>query len=174
MTTGSLLKQLNHRLILFVCLFVVLLLTACGTLEVDLAAGTATGLLGFALGTGTDSLSGIEHVTAITRGDPLAERTAILRGDAEANQLTGANGDDTLEGRGGDDILIGGEGDDTLIGGAGTDTLDGGDGDDGAHIESGGSECARYPVPEIGVQNDSRCHQRQSPADHPATDVQAD
>ena len=52
----------------------------------------------------------------------------ILRGDAKANRLHGADGDDMLDGRAGDDSLFGDGGNDTLTGGTGRDTLDGGEG----------------------------------------------
>jgi Ca2+-binding RTX toxin-like protein len=81
---------------------------AAGGVQVDLAAGTATGAAG------NDSLSGIEHVD----------------GSASADTLTGDEGDNTLRGGGGDDVLAGGGGDDQLEGGSGSDTLIGGAGDD--------------------------------------------
>jgi Ca2+-binding RTX toxin-like protein len=50
----------------------------------------------------------------------------ILRGDNNANSISGLRGDDLLEGRGGNDTLSGGEGNDIVIGGGGADTLWGG------------------------------------------------
>ncbi|MFH1915036.1 MAG: FG-GAP-like repeat-containing protein [Pseudomonadota bacterium] len=53
-----------------------------------------------------------------------------IRGDARANILFGANGNDWLGGGAGDDTLVGGQGNDWLIGGRGNDLLLGGDGHD--------------------------------------------
>ncbi|HEU5137977.1 MAG TPA: cadherin domain-containing protein [Steroidobacteraceae bacterium] len=50
----------------------------------------------------------------------------LVVGDANANTLSGLDGDDVLSGAAGNDTLQGGEGDDTLEGGAGSDALDGG------------------------------------------------
>ena len=47
-----------------------------------------------------------------------------------ADDLTGGDGDDTLQGQGGADTLIGGDGGDSLSGGLGNDQIDGGDGRD--------------------------------------------
>jgi Ca2+-binding RTX toxin-like protein len=49
---------------------------------------------------------------------------------ADADSISGLDGDDRLEGLGGDDSLLGGNGNDTLLGDAGDDSLDGGDGVD--------------------------------------------
>jgi len=51
-------------------------------------------------------------------------------GGDDADQLTGANGDETFAGGAGDDLLDGGGGNDTIAGGAGADQLAGGEGDD--------------------------------------------
>ena len=68
-----------------------------------------------------------------------------LYGDAVANIIDGADGDNTLYGGGGDDtvlggtgsnILNGGDGNDALLGGTGNDVLDGGAGND--YIDGGG------------------------------------
>lgn len=89
--------------------------------EVDLAAGTATG-------EGTDSLVGPWHVAEGSRHDD------VLAGSGGAEELVGLAGADRLEGRGGDDMLVGfhqrgGEGSerdgDVLLGGDGRDYLDG-------------------------------------------------
>lgn len=53
-----------------------------------------------------------------------------LAGTANADNLTGGNGDDLLTGRGGNDILVGGLGNDILNGGAGADILTGSSGAD--------------------------------------------
>ena len=85
-------------------------------MNVDLAAGTATGM-------GEDSISGIERVQGSAHSD-------TITGDDNANVLLGGAGSDVLSGGLGDDTLEGGEGDDTLVGGGGADTLVGGAGDD--------------------------------------------
>lgn len=51
-------------------------------------------------------------------------------GSAQANQIVGDKGDDTLRGSGGDDFLDGGEGGNRINGGSGDDTLQSGEGDD--------------------------------------------
>ena len=97
---------------------------AASGVNVDLAAGTASG------GAGNDTLSEIENVAGSDHADTLS-------GDAGDNVLTGGAGDDTLIGGGGNDTLDGGLGDDvfrftgaqagdvyTVAGEAGTDTID--------------------------------------------------
>ena len=81
----------------------------------SLNAGAATG----------DRLEGIEWVFGTRFAD-------VIRGDGQANRLTGGDGNDTLEGGAGNDTLEGGAGNDLLIGGAGADSLDGGAGFDTA------------------------------------------
>jgi Ca2+-binding RTX toxin-like protein len=70
----------------------------------------------------------------------------VLTGDAGANTLFGAGGNDVLNGGFGTDTLVGGEGDDTLfgnqdadilLGGFGNDTLFGGQGNDTLYGELG-------------------------------------
>jgi len=125
---------------------------------VDLAGGTAEGAE-----TGTDSLTGIENVTAGSGADTLIS-------DGLNNVLNGGGGTDTadysgspgvdadldageaVDGLGGTDTLvgienlIGGAGGDTLSGAGGTDTLDGEagadtlDGGSGNDTLSGGTE----------------------------------
>lgn len=89
-----------------------------------------------------------------------SEADDILIGDARANELQGAAGNDVLEGRegddyltgdnyvfngfyfystGGDDKLSGGAGDDWLVGGGGADELSGGPGVDTASYRRSGS-----------------------------------
>jgi Ca2+-binding RTX toxin-like protein len=58
------------------------------------------------LGSGADSLTGIERTVGSGHDDTLI-------GDDGANTLFGAAGDDRLIGRGGDDLLLGGNGHDT-------------------------------------------------------------
>lgn len=57
-------------------------------------------------------------------------------GNALANRITGAGGEDFLDGLAGNDRLDGGGGNDILDGGAGTDTLIGGAGDDAFVIDN--------------------------------------
>lgn len=76
---------------------------------VDLAAGTGMG--GDAEG---DSLIDIEILVGSSFDDTFV-------GDAQANELRGENGDDTLIAGAGDDVLDGGAGADTMDGGAGAD-----------------------------------------------------
>lgn len=72
---------------------------AGGPVDVDLAAGTATGQ-------GADRLYDVEGVIGSSWGD-------VLRGNSAGNRLDGRGGDDVLIGRGGDDRLVGGDGVDT-------------------------------------------------------------
>jgi Ca2+-binding RTX toxin-like protein len=76
---------------------------------------TADIAAGFAEGSGSDTIVGIEGLIGSAFSD-------YLRGDASANTLLGAAGDDVLEGRAGDDDLWGGEGADALDGGEGSDS----------------------------------------------------
>jgi Ca2+-binding RTX toxin-like protein len=62
-----------------------------------------------------------------------------LQGDANANELSGGNGDDLIYGRGGNDSLWGGDsGTDAIYGGAGDDMISDGKGD-AADILDGGA-----------------------------------
>ena len=85
-------------------------------LVVDLTAGTSTG-------EGNDTLSGIENVTTGDGDDTVG-------GNAAANVLVTAAGNDIAQGLGGNDVLTGGSGDDSLSGGSGDDSLNGGSGFD--------------------------------------------
>ncbi|QQA44034.1 right-handed parallel beta-helix repeat-containing protein [Pelagovum pacificum] len=88
-------------------------------LDIDLAAGTATG-------SGVNStISGFENATGGSGND-------TLTGSADGNTLSGGDGDDRLVGGDGADSLIGGEGTDTAVFEGGTfssytltDTVDG-------------------------------------------------
>ena len=91
---------------------------ATAGVTVDLGAPAAN--LGDAAG---DVFVGVEDVEGSNLDD-------ILRGDGQANWLSGRTGDDRLEGGAGNDSLLGGDGDDRLVGGAGADRLDGGEGFD--------------------------------------------
>ncbi len=53
-----------------------------------------------------------------------------LNGTNSADTISGLDGDDIIRGRSGRDSLLGGDDDDTLFGASGADTLEGGDGDD--------------------------------------------
>jgi Ca2+-binding RTX toxin-like protein len=70
-----------------------------------------------AVGSATDSLSGLENATASAFGD-------ILMGDGGANALLGQAGDDRIDGGGGNDVLDGGEGTDTLEFGSSSSGVD--------------------------------------------------
>ncbi|MBC6981706.1 hypothetical protein [Caulobacter sp. 17J80-11] len=83
--------------------------TAITTVTVDLAAGTASS-------TGTDAVTGFEHVIGGRYDDTLA-------GASGAERLDGGEGNDVLDGRAGADQLAGGRGEDVLTGGAGDDAF---------------------------------------------------
>ncbi len=69
--------------------------------------------------------AGMDQLFGTAGGDALDGNNLNLTA-ADADQLDGRAGDDTLLGRGGDDTLIGGAGNDTLVGATGNDTIDGG------------------------------------------------
>ncbi len=106
---------------------------------VDLQAGTASGktvydatsdiLNGEESRTISDHLSGIEYVVGSKFDD-------TLRGDNNANKLSGGEGNDTLEGRDGKDWLEGGAGNDWLIGSTDDYMIDGGDNTDTADFSN--------------------------------------
>jgi len=112
--------------------------------EVDLAAGTATGA-------GEDTLTGFENVTGSDQAD-------TILGDGGPNLLRGLFGRDTVDGRGGDDVVRGGKGGDRLFGGSGDDLLqaghgrdqlDGGRGEDvcrGSRDPDSFVRCENYPT----------------------------
>lgn len=88
-------------------------------LNVDMAAGTATGIAnGDAF---TVNFSNIEHI----------------RGSENNDMISGSAGDDRLEGRRGDDTLLGGDGSDTIRGGDGDDSINTGDNDDFDQVRAG-------------------------------------
>jgi Ca2+-binding RTX toxin-like protein len=60
-----------------------------------------------------------------------------LYGDAQANRLTGYNGDDLIRGQAGNDTLDGGRGQDVLFGGTGNDLAYGEDGGDILYGDAG-------------------------------------
>ena len=102
--------------------------SADGPVQVDLAAGTATGQ-------GSDTLAGIENVL----------------GGGSDDTLTGDSGPNYLDGWDGDDVLLGAEGDDTLDGEWGTDTLDGGPGTDTCVNGETVSNCENSTLPAAGT-----------------------
>jgi Ca2+-binding RTX toxin-like protein len=85
--------------------------------DVDLAAGTATG-------DGNDTLIGVRNLVGSPGNDTI---TGI---DDQASQLLGEAGNDTIVGGPYEDLLIGGGGNDDLRGGDGPDDLHGGPGKD--------------------------------------------
>lgn len=86
------------------------------------AAGTPESLFSFAIDAGdlNDSVS--------VAGSPISN---------SANQISGGDGDDTLNGGPGTEILNGGTGADSLNGGTGADELNGGDGSDALNAGGG-------------------------------------
>lgn len=84
-----------------------------GTDELDYAAAESLVLADLGAGRvdhqggGSDSIAGIENLTGSPGNDHIV-------GDAVANVLRGAGGDDRLQGLGGDDTLVGGPGTDTV------------------------------------------------------------
>jgi Ca2+-binding RTX toxin-like protein len=75
----------------------------------------------------------------LSGSDITSSANLVITGTANAENLTGGDGDDTisglagndyLQGRAGNDSILGGDGQDAIDGGAGNDTIDGGDGDD--------------------------------------------
>jgi Ca2+-binding RTX toxin-like protein len=121
-------------------------LTSTAAVQVNLAAGTATG------GEGNDTLVNIEDVTGSGFNDTLSGNAAsnTLSGNNGNDVLNGNDGNDVLNGEAGNDTLNGGAGNDNLYGGAGTDTFNGGSGVDkviyssqslgGLDLQKGGSD----------------------------------
>ena len=85
--------------------------------SIDLAKASST-WTGEAQG---DTLSSIESFS-------LTQFAETFRGDANANTVYAADGNDQIYGMGGDDTLTGGRGGDSLYGGDGNDVLNGGGG----------------------------------------------
>lgn len=86
--------------------------------RIDLVAGTAFGP------EGRERLNSIENLIIQSGGDHR------LSGDAGANNILSADGDDIVTGREGDDFINSGEGNDLIVAGAGVDTVLAGDGRD--------------------------------------------
>ena len=100
-------------------------------------ASLATGIGGSTIsvpgvGSGTDSLTGIENLTGSLNDDSLIGNTGnnVLIGLDGSDTLDGGDGNDNLSGGLKADVLTGELGNDLLAGGQGIDTLDGGDGND--------------------------------------------
>ncbi|MEP3177897.1 MAG: calcium-binding protein [Lentilitoribacter sp.] len=77
-----------------------------------------------------DRFISIENVIGGTNSD-------ILRGNDQANELFGLNGNDRLDGFAGIDTLLGGLGDDLILGGDDNDTINGDEGDDRLNGQAG-------------------------------------
>jgi hypothetical protein len=82
---------------------------APAAVQIDLAAGTATG-------EGSDTLSDIEQARGSANGD-------VLLGGPGDDELDGYRGNDRIDGRGGDDFIDGGPNTDTCDQGAGSGTV---------------------------------------------------
>ncbi len=116
-------------------------------------------------GHGTDTLTGIENVTAGSGADRLTGDGLrnTLNGGAGSDQLLGMEGVDKLLGGGGADTLTGGLAQDILTGGSGkdrfvfntgdgTDTItDFTDGEDRIVIDSGATSLAQVTVVDLGA-----------------------
>lgn len=70
-----------------------------------------------------DTYNSIEYLTGSNFNDS-------LQGNAEANRISGANGNDIMNGMAGDDVIFGGSGNDRIYGHLGNDTLEGNAGQD--------------------------------------------
>jgi Ca2+-binding RTX toxin-like protein len=93
---------------------------------VNLATGSASGFT---------SIAGIETVVGGSGND-------VITGNAVANNLDGAGGNDTLSGGGLNDVISGGDGDDAINYsiGDGVDSVDGGAGLDTLNVTGGGTD----------------------------------
>ncbi|MEY2517423.1 MAG: hypothetical protein QOJ89_4781 [bacterium] len=91
--------------------------------EASYADHDATGVHVTLDGKANDGAAG-EGDDARTRNVGGSPGPDVITGNADANRLEGATGDDILDGAGGDDDLSGDEGADKLIGGAGNDNID--------------------------------------------------
>ena len=86
-------------------------------------------------GDDTVSVTGDRGTTDINISAGAGNDTITVDGAYDTAVLRGGAGDDTITGGDRDDVLIGGAGDDVLEGGAGNDVLIGGDGDDVARFQ---------------------------------------
>ena len=100
-----------------------------GAVDVDLRAGTATGIWGdsaFILETPWFLEPVVEQVVGSVFSYEISNIEHVLGSRDGDDNLAGSDGDDTLEGKGGNDYLDGRRGNDILKGGDGDDTLRGG------------------------------------------------
>ncbi|MFK7959453.1 MAG: putative Ig domain-containing protein [Phycisphaerales bacterium] len=104
-----------------------------GSVNVDLAAGTASGA------DGNDTVDGFERVEGSAFDDVIraGDADATLIGGAGNDQINGGIGNDTIEGGTGDDTINAGAGDDLISGGDGDDTIDAGGGNDTIYAGAG-------------------------------------
>jgi Ca2+-binding RTX toxin-like protein len=102
------------------------------------------------LGSGTETVTGVENLSGSVEGD-------TLRGDGGSNRLDGGGGDDTLVGRGGPDTLLGRDGADSL------DVRDGGP--DSADC---GTETDRVTADKPGTDTLTACENVFFPVTAPA------
>lgn len=70
------------------------------------------------------------------------QQSDAITGNAGANDLVGADGNDTIDGGAGNDVLRGEAGADSIEGGSGLDTIDAGVGDDSVQIRDGLADSA--------------------------------
>jgi serralysin len=116
--------------------------TGAITIDLRISGPQATG------SSGNDTLVSIENLFGSNFGDHLI-------GNALANVIQGADGNDDIQGLEGDDSLFGQAGSDSLSGGDGSDALYGGDGDD--LLDGGaGTDAAVYSDASSGVTVDLR------------------
>ena len=101
---------------------------SAGRVSVSLSVGAAQNTLG----SGNDTLIGIENLVGSNVGDD------SLVGSNEANVIQGMGGNDAIYGLGGNDALYGGAGNDSIEGGAGADQMYGGLGNDSYYIDNVG------------------------------------
>ncbi len=95
-----------------------------------------TALASYTLGSALENLTFTGSVNFSGTGNALANQ---ITGAVGNDTLNGLAGNDTLDGQAGNDVLGGGDGSDTLNGGGGSDTLNGGAGDDALN-GGGGSD----------------------------------
>lgn len=104
---------------------------ATGSINVDLAAGTATDNVGnIATILNVERIRGSSFADTLlgTSGDDVLDGGINFGGNIDqGDTIEGRGGNDTIFGRSGDDILLGGTGNDTIYGGEGNDTIRGGD-----------------------------------------------
>jgi Ca2+-binding RTX toxin-like protein len=92
-----------------------------------------TYLTTYVLGDNIETLQFTAPVAAVGTGNALANN---IHGAIGNDVLDGKSGDDYLYGNGGDDTLIGGVGNDLMLGGIGNDAMTGGKGNDIYYVDS--------------------------------------